>query len=136
MICTSCNFDYPASHFAYITRNGQTKQIKHCNLCRQQYNTAWRSRNYENRRNYELKRQYNITLIQFNEMVARQNGKCALNCGKAATTVDHDHKTGQIRGILCMDCNRGLGLLGDTLEAAKQLIEYLDTSDKIQLDVA
>ena len=39
--------------------------------------------------------------------------------------IDHDHKTGKIRGLLCHYCNSGLGLLGDTIERVTNTIEYL-----------
>ena len=60
-----------------------------------------------------LFRTYGITLEQKQQMIAGQNGKCAI-CNNALdngkfTCVDHDHTTEQIRGILCRDCNVGLG---------------------------
>ena len=39
--------------------------------------------------------------------------------------VDHDHKTGKVRGLLCNQCNRGLGMLGDTKEAVERVLNYL-----------
>jgi hypothetical protein len=70
------------------------------------------------RRDVQLKSLYGITLADFDRLLAEQNGQCA-TCG--ATTpgkrgvwrVDHDHLTGQVRGLLCEGCNRGIGCLQD-----------------------
>jgi len=57
----------------------------------------------------KLKR-YGITIEQYNEMVANQNGLCKM-CGTKPTQlhVDHDHNTGEVRGLLCVSCNVHLG---------------------------
>ena len=70
----------------------------------------------------------------FNKKYQEQNGVCA-GCGKPETTflrgtllslaIDHNHKTGQLRGLLCMRCNLGLGSLDDSIETLENLIVYL-----------
>jgi len=65
-------------------------------------------------RNQHLKQAYGMTLEDYNELFLRQNKKCAI-CGKHQSEstrrfgVDHDHKTGKVRGILCNRCNTALG---------------------------
>lgn len=60
-----------------------------------------------------------------------QNGGCAI-CGKRQGIetkklgVDHDHCTGRIRGLLCSQCNRGLGKFGDSIEGIKRVLAYLE----------
>ena len=84
-------------------------------------------------RNSYLKRRYGITLDEFNNMKDAQGGKCAIcgsNSGKAnkkndRLTVDHDHSTGEIRGILCHKCNFGLGQFDDDTEKLSMAITYL-----------
>ena len=56
---------------------------------------------------------FNITIEEYDEMFDNQNGVC-LMCGKPERSnrhlaIDHDHKTGKIRGLLCMACNTHLG---------------------------
>ena len=84
-----------------------------------------------------LKRNYGITLERYNELHDEQDGKCAI-CDGAETTihsktgqpmllaVDHDHSTGEIRGLLCQRCNRGLGLLRDSPDLLRRAADYLE----------
>ena len=64
-------------------------------------------------KNTQLKKAYGITLVQYEEMLAKQDGRCAI-CHIASTEfkkglhVDHNHKTGKIRGLLCTNCNTRL----------------------------
>ena len=79
-----------------------------------------------------LKRTYGLTMEAYNSMLEGQDGVCAIcQCepeyGKNLH-VDHDHNTGKIRGLLCIKCNRALGLLYDDLETVASLLEYLRKS--------
>lgn len=78
------------------------------------------------------KKHYGIDLEVYDRLLAEQNGCCAI-CGKHESentrgrlSVDHDHTYNYIRGLLCHDCNRGLGLLGDSYEAIKKVLNYLE----------
>jgi hypothetical protein len=62
----------------------------------------------------KLRRLYGLTLEEQQAMVEDQGGKCAICATNAATHVDHNHKTGEVRGILCNGCNRGLGFFKDS----------------------
>src|SRR3990167_4775090 len=73
--------------------------------------------------------QFKITQDQYDAMWEAQGGVCAI-CGKACAmksvlSVDHDHESGKVRGLLCGKCNIGLGLLGDNLCALLMALEYL-----------
>ena len=78
-----------------------------------------------------LIKNYGITLEQYNELLLQQNHKCAI-CGKdeiqlkRKLAVDHDHKTGKIRGLLCNNCNIGLGNLQENINILKKCISYLE----------
>jgi hypothetical protein len=83
-----------------------------------------------------LFKKFGITYEQYNQMLEEQNGVCAI-CGNKETaldnqshkiralTVDHNHKTGKVRGLLCMNCNRCLGLLKDSTDVLQSTINYL-----------
>lgn len=75
----------------------------------------------------KLKRLYNISLEEFNKLYKQQNGKCLI-CKKSEKTlcVDHNHQTNKIRGLLCNNCNTGLGLFQDNINILTSAINYLN----------
>lgn len=80
-------------------------------------------------RDLRLRRTYGITADQYDEMLDQQNGVCAI-CErppkKMPLNVDHDHKSGLVRGLLCWTCNhRLLPAAGDNPERASRAAEYL-----------
>lgn len=72
------------------------------------------------------KRLYGVTTEETNQMLVSQNGVCAI-CLLVPNRpcVDHCHKSGKFRGILCSSCNRGLGFFHDNVEYLKSAIDYL-----------
>lgn len=79
-------------------------------------------------RKYYLLQKYNLTLEQFDKMLIEQNGSCCI-CSddlKSKPCVDHDHKTGKIRQLLCGPCNSGLGYFRENVESLKNAILYLE----------
>lgn len=84
---------------------------------------------YHNRKDYDLKRNHGITIEQYNQMFVNQNGLCAICKEHPAEgtrlSVDHDHKTGKIRGLLCIRCNAGLGHFKDEISLLLNAIKYL-----------
>jgi hypothetical protein len=80
---------------------------------------------------YVLKGRYGLTEDQYLEMVDKRNGKCDI-CDVVYTktlNVDHNHKTGEVRGLLCNNCNRGLGHLKDSIEILESAIYYLKSCE-------
>ena len=81
--------------------------------------------------NAKLKR-HGITIEQYNEIYAKQKGKCAI-CGKHQNdsahilAIDHNHITGKIRGLLCVKCNLILGHANDNVQILAEAINYLNT---------
>jgi hypothetical protein len=76
-----------------------------------------------------LKYKYNITKEYFESLYLLQNNECAICKNKFLEhmiDIDHSHKTNKIRGLLCPNCNAGLGLLGDNLNFLQKAIEYLN----------
>ena len=78
-------------------------------------------------RDRERARRYGITLEQLREMYARQNNACAI-CGRSGCelVIDHDHITGELRGLLCIPCNILLGLVRDDPSILRAAAEYLE----------
>lgn len=74
-----------------------------------------------------LKTKYGITVEEYDEKFAAQGGLCAI-CGLASAVrlcVDHRHSDGVVRGLLCKDCNVGIGLLKDSPANLESAIRYL-----------
>lgn len=89
----------------------------------------------EERNNNRLKALYGITLEQYNQMLKDQNGVCAI-CKQPETAihqngkikrlaVDHNHKTGQVRGLACDNCNHGIGFFKENKKILLNAINYL-----------
>ena len=80
-------------------------------------------------RNSRLKYRYGITLDEYNEMLKNQNGVCAickLSEKDKNLAVDHDHITGQVRGLLCRDCNESIGKFKHSFEILRNAASYLE----------
>lgn len=96
------------------------------------HQAEWRSAHPDYARDINLRRNYGITLEDFDRMATVQDGRCAI-CGRVPQGkhnqgrlhVDHDHRTGRVRGLLCSHCNRGLGFLGDSPETLCRAAAYL-----------
>ena len=81
-------------------------------------------------RDYICKRDYGISFDDALKMFDEQKGKCKIcgddmHKGKRGFCVDHDHKTGKVRGILCNHCNSGLGMFKDNTKSLENAIKYL-----------
>ena len=82
-----------------------------------------------------LKRHYGINLDDYNKMLCEQDGVCAI-CNKVERSgvkkylsVDHNHSSGKIRGLLCSLCNALLGLCGDSIDTLEKASNYLREKD-------
>lgn len=96
----------------------------------------WNSNNKEHILNRSLIRRFGIDLEQFKSLLASQGGVCAI-CEKPESvvdrrtgqvknlSVDHDHKTGKVRGLLCHLCNTAIGKLGDDPRMISKALKYL-----------
>jgi len=73
------------------------------------------------------RREYGLTEEQYNSMILSQNNMCAI-CNKPSDKtlhIDHDHKTNKVRGLLCSNCNTGIGLFKENVESFANAIKYL-----------
>jgi hypothetical protein len=91
--------------------------------------TRWQRENPETREDARLRREYGISLEEYQWMLEVQDGVCAI-CRKPEVricrlSVDHDHETGQVRGLLCAKCNSILGYAEDQPLILQAAIDYL-----------
>jgi hypothetical protein len=94
-----------------------------------EYGKQWRKNSTKYKttyREYCLKKKYGIDVAFYNYLYEKQGGKCAI-CKKSFDTlcVDHCHTSNKVRGLLCNNCNSGIGYLEDNVEYLASAISYL-----------
>ena len=86
---------------------------------------------------------YKISLKDYLDLYEKQDKKCSICHGdgfkmqahhKLLLVVDHDHDTGKVRGLLCHNCNRGLGLLQDSIDNLESAIKYLLNKEMVVVE--
>lgn len=136
--CIRCDTWKPLDEFNN-DKNSSIKKSSYCKPCCSQLtkkiyhqHTVEQRENFRsNSRKARLKREYGITVERYQELLKEQNFMCVicttpLREGDPNTHIDHCHKSGVIRGILCTNCNRGLGHLKDSMEILEKAIRYLE----------
>lgn len=132
-ICIRCNKILPVENF----RKDFRKEFKwgwtyrsYCRECEREmcrvygrthrerrnvYLRRWRREHpklaRKNSRKGQLKSKYGLTIEDYNRMLKQQNNKCVICKQERKLVVDHDHKTGRVRGLLCNSCNRIVGII-------------------------
>lgn len=93
-------------------------------------NKEYYQNNKKHRREYDYKKLYNLTLEEIDQILLAQNHRCLI-CGKSLMEIkwciDHNYETGQIRGILCDWCNKGLGHFKDNPEFLRKAALYIES---------
>ena len=124
MSCKANSCSRPAREDGYCLTHSPARQ------------RATRLANKDRFKGYSLQRDYGISLEDYNELLRKQDGKCAIcgrpdedergnNNGSKRLAVDHDHETNEVRGLLCSMCNKGIGSLDDSPELLLKAYEYL-----------
>lgn len=136
--CTRCHFVLPLTSFGKSTRyrGGHRTWCKCCHgASNNEYNKRNIERYRERKRNYmrspkgqdgQRQRKYGLTRQQWESICERQGFKCAICELETRRLIpDHDHKTGKVRGALCIACNTGIGLLRDDVYLLTKALSYL-----------
>jgi hypothetical protein len=132
--CNKCEVTKPIDDFYKSNRKGDKRpdersyECKECTKARVKENHC-----PETYRRQHLLRTYDITPEKYDAMLAEQDGHCATcpatDPGNSRRSVyfcvDHSHTTGEVRGLLCHNCNTALGLLKDDPERLANLIKYV-----------
>ena len=138
-ICNCCGLEASSEKDLELFRKeknlpyGRRNECKKCNSDR----SAKTQRTSKVVRNTNLLKKFGITLDDYNLMFTQQKGCCAI-CEKHQTefdkrlAVDHCHKSGKVRGLLCQQCNQALGMFYDNVENLKNAISYLEEVDDEQ----
>jgi len=145
--CTKCGEvkDLELFHPSKVNKDGRTSHCRDCrNSARREYGrnnkkelNKQRREWYVGNRDYELGkakhynlRKYGITLSNYDEMLNKQHGVCRIcgeiPSGRFSLSVDHNHETGKVRGLLCGKCNFAIGLMRDNPDLLRKSAQYLE----------
>lgn len=139
-VCTECNKRKSFDDFHLVnksvSRDERRSHCKACNVTRgRRYRATEKKKKPEQYKERILKGnlcKFGLTLEDYDKMYEAQDGKCKI-CGTSKSrayntdrlSVDHDHATGKVRGLLCGHCNKALGLFKDNEESLLAAIKYL-----------
>lgn len=135
-ICSKCGVEKPKEEF-HLRSPSQPWPKSACKDCqRERARDYWRKKPLPKQiqRDRNLKKSFGIGLEEYNRLLDKQGNCCAI-CKTTACesgknfAVDHDHVTGEIRGLLCMYCNTALGKFKDSVETLKNAINYLEKKE-------
>lgn len=106
---------------------GRTRRAKYCLGCAPLAAKGnWRAKNPAYSRAYHRKARYGVTTQQFEDMMVAQECSCAIcRVTLDRPCIDHDHDTGAVRGLLCQNCNAGIGLLKEDPAIFTAAMRYL-----------
>lgn len=130
-VCTQC-FEYKLWSQFYLSSFGPTGYDSQCRDCR-------KKKNLKSNRASHLRRNYSLTEFEFEELFKRQKGLCKI-CNiemtrksreARAVNVDHCHMTGEVRGLLCQNCNKMLGYCKDDPDILRNAIIYLTANQTV-----
>jgi hypothetical protein len=151
-ICSTCSKNQTIESF-YLDKKSKDGYSFWCKTCCKEYNRKryetfteeyklvkrekfklWQKKNKEHCRFHQIKYNYGLTKEQYLIILEKQNYTCDIcpkEIGKekkknGRAVVDHCHKTGKIRGLLCDNCNRGLGSFQDSPKYLKKAVDYLN----------
>ena len=153
--CSKCQQLKAPSEFNSDKYNKNSPRGPLSYKCRSCASEIWKHR-YDNRtpekraeelrqkRDWYVHSKYGITMEEYTNMYLEQNGVCAICLNPETATegkgidrkvknlsVDHDHKTNRVRGLLCFKCNTVLGKIDDSVETLKRAISYLEKSRNV-----
>ncbi len=124
--CNICKVELPLESFFRHPHTRDRRQSR-CKTCSLEYHNTRNRTAPSNWRKYQFKK-YGMTLEDYEQLVRDQDNCCAI-CGNSPDStvlhVDHCHRTGKVRGLLCGNCNRGLGFFNDSPPLFEAAIRYL-----------
>ena len=139
--CRKCDKRKLLNKFGRNKRKSDGYEI-YCKTCVIRINRSYYKRRGQKQRKREVerageyKRLYGISIEEYDKLHRQQNGLCVI-CHKPEIwhfkklSIDHDHKTGKIRGLLCQRCNTLLGMSEDSADRLRAAASYLDDKNSI-----
>lgn len=130
--CRSCSKKATTEEELSLFKKSSSHKSGRTTICKECHSIACRP-SKEQTRNSNLKRHYGITLDDYDSLLEKQEYKCAI-CGTDTPNgmgrfhVDHNHATGEVRGLLCHGCNTALGGFKDSPDLLLKARDYLLTN--------
>lgn len=135
-VCTKCGIEKELTEYNTIFNKkwGKSYARSDCRECEYARNRKYHADNKAKRaqqhKEWRNKKFFGLEQGEYERMLSEQNGVCAIchnECSvKPSLAVDHDHNTGRVRGLLCSNCNNGLGRFKDNVEWLSNAIGYLN----------
>ncbi len=129
--CSGCKETQPIKNF-YKDKNRKDGHYVRCRKCQAEYSRNYRKRFPNKSTNSTIKYRYGITLEEYTTKLREQFDCCAI-CStafpggkKKSFFIDHNHKTNQVRGLLCRECNLMIGHAKDDPDILREAIRYLE----------
>lgn len=135
-VCVKC--ERPKVLSGFYKRKDTGKYRNECKDCINKYNLELYHKNPKQKDNHrkaawkhQIKKNYGVTPEEYYEMLEKQEGKCKIcsthidDIDKHVLYIDHCHTTGKVRGLLCQQCNSGLGMFRDRVDLLKKAERYL-----------
>jgi hypothetical protein len=129
--CGRCEQEKLVSEFYANKHYGLQSE---CKTCQHERKVAWAKANPERTREWSrhghARRRFGLTLVEYEALT--RNAVCEVCGGRDAKTgLDHDHETGEIRGVLCGRCNVSIGMAKDDPERLRALALYVERKRKV-----
>lgn len=131
--CKTCKKLKPWDDF-YKHKAYKSGHYRECKTCADKRGAKNAIKNPDMRLSANIKK-FGITVLDYKKIYAEQHGNCAI-CGKSQSNqkqrmcIDHSHKTGKVRGLLCTHCNKGLGMFEDSIDVLLSAVSYLKNEDE------
>lgn len=130
--CSKCKMEFPRYEFRGHPST-RDRLNSHCRPCERIAVKQWRLNNLDKKTaqewRYNLKKNYGITPTEYLILLGQQMGVCAICKTKCISgrklAVDHCHDTNRVRGLLCCNCNRGIGLLKHNVNILTAALDYI-----------
>jgi len=132
-VCCTCKLRKDIDDF-HLRNDKPGGRVGRCKPCQSEYHRNWYNSNKkrvnDNTRRNRYLRAFNMTIAEYEILLVSQNNCCAIcktktNTSNKRFSIDHDHQTGAVRGLLCDPCNTGLGMFRDNPGLLTEAINYL-----------
>lgn len=128
-ICNKCRQTKPKEEFGNDKTQRDGKD-GYCKVCKKEQQLKFNQRHPLRHWAAVLKHRFGITQTQYKERYKKQRGVCVIcgniNRNKTRLSVDHDHITGEIRGLLCSNCTHAIGCMHDNPVVLRRAADYLE----------